>query len=201
MHKSSTIYKWKQSKNVCGFWCERTTGWTFHYGFWCDSWKLKHLNEGFDRQLVLHKVLIDCLEVMWSTSELLWCFFYQLFGLLRTLYTESDIFVYAFFFIFVILSYQNACYGCKNAENWNWSNFFFFTTDESFRGFRGKRVWHNVWLYLFFNEWKFRTRISDSVCKDLHSDGTHSMQSDVKLNFTKSVPIKINSSTYWMIWG
>ncbi len=27
--------------------------------------------------------------------------------------------------VFVILSYQNACYGCENAENWTWSEFFY----------------------------------------------------------------------------
>ncbi len=33
---------------------------------------------------------------------------------------------YAFFvfFLFVILSYQNACYGCENAENRTWYEFF-----------------------------------------------------------------------------
>ncbi len=33
--------------------------------------------------------------------------------------------VFFVFFIFVILSYQNACYGCENAENWKWSDFFY----------------------------------------------------------------------------
>ncbi len=35
-------------------------------------------------------------------------------------------------FVFVILSYQNACYGCENAENRTWSEFFMM--DESFGG-------------------------------------------------------------------
>ncbi len=41
--------------------------------------------------------------------------------------TLSLKFVYAFvvFFIFVILSYQNACYGCENAENQTWSDLFY----------------------------------------------------------------------------
>ncbi len=42
--------------------------------------------------------------------------------------TLSLKFLYAFFrffFVFVILSYQNACYGCENAENWTWSEFFY----------------------------------------------------------------------------
>ncbi len=30
-----------------------------------------------------------------------------------------------------------------------------------------KRDWHNVRSYLFFNVPKFRTKISDSVCRDL----------------------------------
>ncbi len=47
-------------------------------------------------------------------------------------YTLSPKFSYAFF-VFVILSYQNACYGCKNAENRTRSDFFFMT-DESFGG-------------------------------------------------------------------
>ncbi len=29
-----------------------------------------------------------------------------------------------YFLIFPILSYQNACYGCENTENWTWSTFF-----------------------------------------------------------------------------
>ncbi len=33
--------------------------------------------------------------------------------------------VFFFSFIFVILSYQNACYGCENAENRTWSEFFY----------------------------------------------------------------------------
>ncbi len=46
----------------------------------------------------------------------------------RPLHIESEI----FFFVFVILSYQNACNRCKNAENRTWSEFFI--TDESFGG-------------------------------------------------------------------
>ncbi len=30
-----------------------------------------------------------------------------------------------------------------------------------------KRDWHNVRSYLFLNVWKFRRKISDSVCRDL----------------------------------
>ncbi len=33
-----------------------------------------------------------------------------------------------------------------------------------------KRDWHNMRSYLFFNVWKFRTIISDSMCKDLYSN-------------------------------
>ncbi len=43
---------------------------------------------------------------------------------LRSLHTESKMFV-CVIFIFVILSYQNACYGCENAENRTWSEFFY----------------------------------------------------------------------------
>ncbi len=32
---------------------------------------------------------------------------------------------FSVFFIFLILSYQNACNGCENAENRTWSEFFF----------------------------------------------------------------------------
>ncbi len=54
-----------------------------------------------------------------------------------------------YFFIFVILSHQNACYGCENAENRNWSKFFLWRMKvmEALC----KRDWHNVRLYLFFN--------------------------------------------------
>ncbi len=39
---------------------------------------------------------------------------------IRSLHTESNIFV------FVILSYQNACYGWENAENRTWSEYIYF---------------------------------------------------------------------------
>ncbi len=68
------------------------------------------------------------------------------------------------FFVIPILYYQNACYGCEKAENQTWSNFFF--TDESFGG---KRDFHNVRSYLFFNVWKFWATILDSLCNDLKS--------------------------------
>ncbi len=67
------------------------------------------------------------------------------------------------FFVFVILSYQNACYGCENAENRTWSGFFFFLYGHVSEAVC-KRDWHNVRSYLFFNVQKFRMRISDSVC-------------------------------------
>ncbi len=42
------------------------------------------------------------------------------------MHTESKIFACIFhFFIFFILSYQNACYECENAENRTWSEFFY----------------------------------------------------------------------------
>ncbi len=44
------------------------------------------------------------------------------------------------FFVFLILSYQNACYGCENAENRTRSEFFYSVC---------KRDWHNVRSYLF----------------------------------------------------
>ncbi len=39
------------------------------------------------------------------------------------MHTESESF--RFFFVFVILTYENACYGCENAENRTWSEFFY----------------------------------------------------------------------------
>ncbi len=42
----------------------------------------------------------------------------------RSLHTESEIFV-CVFFISVILSYLNACYGFENAENRTWSKMFY----------------------------------------------------------------------------
>ncbi len=32
---------------------------------------------------------------------------------------------FPFFFVFLILPYQNACYGCENAESRTWSEFFY----------------------------------------------------------------------------
>ncbi len=55
------------------------------------------------------------------------------------------------FCVFVIYSYQYACYGCENAENQTWSEFFM--TDRGVC----KREWHNVRSYLFFNVQKFPT--------------------------------------------
>ncbi len=86
-----------------------------------------------------------------------------------------------FFFVFLILSYQNAWNRCENAENRTWSNFFFWWTKVSEAVC--KRDWHNMRSYLFFNVRKFRTEISDSVCNDLKAS-THVWVTKVKLAFT-----------------
>ncbi len=81
-----------------------------------------------------------------------------LLGPLKSLHAESDF----FFFRIVILSYQNAWYGCEIAENRTWSQLFY--DGRKFREAVCKRDWHNVRLYLFFYVRKFRT-----VCNDLKS--------------------------------
>ncbi len=67
--------------------------------------------------------------------------------------------IFLSFFLFVILSNHNACYGCENEEN----------------RFEGKKIvlravckhdWQNVRSYLFFNMQKISTKISDSVCNE-----------------------------------
>ncbi len=87
MHRSSTVYKWKQSKTVLnnfvgGFWCERMTVdgvfhwrkrynrlWTGKYQHFGQKWrlsKLKCFNNGFvsyRHMFLLHKTLIDGLEL------------------------------------------------------------------------------------------------------------------------------------------
>ncbi len=83
MHRSSTVYKQKQSKTVLHkyvgwFWCERTSGdGLFHwrkryYELWTcilirsDGLKLKCLNEGFvsyKHSFFLHKMLTDGLDL------------------------------------------------------------------------------------------------------------------------------------------
>ncbi len=74
------------------------------------------------------------------------------------------------FFVFLILSYLNACYGCENTENRTWSEFFYVG-----RKFRSQcvNVIDTTWSYLFFKMRKFRTKISDSVCNDLHTKQEH----------------------------
>ncbi len=67
------------------------------------------------------------------------------------------------FFVFLILSYQNACYGCENAENRTWSEFFLWRTKVSEAVC--KCDWHNVRSNLFFNVWKFRTRCAMTLSK------------------------------------
>ncbi len=62
------------------------------------------------------------------------------------------------FFVFVILSYQNACYGCKIAENQTWSDFF--STDESFGG-KCANVIDTIWGRInFFTCENFRRKCS-----------------------------------------
>ncbi len=55
---------------------------------------------------------------------------------------------YFIFFIFVILSYQNACYGCENTGNQTWSDFFY-------DGRKFQRQWVNVidttWGRIYFS--------------------------------------------------
>ncbi len=75
--------------------------------------------------------------------------------------TESKILICVFCcccccFVFVNLSYQNACYGCENA--WTWSEFLM--TGESFGGSVCKHDWGNVRSYLFFNVRTFLTAMT-----------------------------------------
>ncbi len=85
------------------------------------------------------------------------------------------------FFVFLILSYQNAWNRCENAENRTWSNLFFWWTKVSEAVC--KRDWHNMRSYLFFNVRKFQTKISDSVCNDLKAS-TPVWVTKVQLAFT-----------------
>ncbi len=67
-------------------------------------------------------------------------------------------------FVFVILSNQNACNGCENAENRTWFKLFY-----DGRKFRRQRVnMIDVRSYFIFNMWKFSMRISDLLCSDLN---------------------------------
>ncbi len=66
-----------------------------------------------------------------------------------------------FFFVFVMLSSQNACYGCENAENRTWSTLFLCRTKVSEAVC--KRDWHNVRSYLFFNVQEFRTQCAKTL--------------------------------------
>ncbi len=76
--------------------------------------------------------------------------------LLRSLHTESEIFAFIFsvFFVFLILSYQNACYGCEDPENRTWSEIFLWWTNVSEAVC--KHYWHNVRSNVYFNMRKFR---------------------------------------------
>ncbi len=64
------------------------------------------------------------------------------------------------FSVFPILSYQNACNECENAENQTWSEFFL--TDESFGGSVQTWLTQREVVFIFL-----RAKISDSVCRDL----------------------------------
>ncbi len=64
------------------------------------------------------------------------------------------------FFVFLILSYQNACYGCENTENRTWSEFFY-----DGRKFQRQCVnvidtsWGRIYFLTCENfRWKFRTQ-------------------------------------------
>ncbi len=87
--------------------------------------------------------------------------------ILSSLFTLSYAEIFICVFSYVILSYQNACYGCENTENWTWSDIFLFLWWTKVSEAVCKRDWHNVRSYLFFNMHKFWMRISDSVCKYL----------------------------------
>ncbi len=71
------------------------------------------------------------------------------------------------FFVFPILSYQNACYGCENAEIEPDPIFFFWRTKVSEAAC--KRDWHNVRSYLFFKARKFRTQCAETFSVNLNS--------------------------------
>ncbi len=96
--------------------------------------------------------------------------------------TLSPKFSHSFFrfFVFPILSYQNACNGYENAEN-----LFFFFDGRKFRR-QCANVIDNVRSYLFFNVRKFWTKISDSsVCNGLNTENTSLLvnNSNISLQF------------------
>ncbi len=71
------------------------------------------------------------------------------------------------FFVFVILSYQNACYRWENAENWTWLEFCLWRTKVSEAVC--KHDWHNVRSYIFFTWkhfwWEFLTQCAKTLTK------------------------------------
>ncbi len=89
MHRSSIIYKWKQSKTVlnkyvCGFWCERTVDGLFHwgehyYGLWTgisarnDNLKVKCL-DGFVSYKCAAFHFIRCYLMDWNRVMDYWYF-------------------------------------------------------------------------------------------------------------------------------
>ncbi len=113
------------------------------------------------------------------------CYFHSggFLNVLRSLHTESEIFicVFFFFFVFVILSYQNACDGCENAENRTWSEFFY-----DGRMFQRQCInmidtmWGRIYFLACEHFWrKFRTQcamtFSDKILRRMGSMGSAEM--------------------------
>ncbi len=88
-----------------------------------------------------------------QTSFAVWILPYPLYSALCAIQTLKELHWVQFshaslcFFIFVILFYQNACYGCKHAENRTWSEFFY----------DGQKFWRQCvneidtrWVWIYF---------------------------------------------------
>ncbi len=84
-----------------------------------------------------------------------------------SLHTESE------FFIFVILSNQNACYGCENAENRSKQFFVLWCTNVSEAAC--KRDWHDVKSYLFFNVTRCAMAFNQNTDSQSESTSTSSI--------------------------
>ncbi len=145
----------KLNYTVCGLNASSTSecyDWPRAVEFWieCYDWPRVHVL----RQCLLNLYMLKPVRPLTLSLKFL-CFF--------------------FFFRFVILSYQNACYGCENAENGTWSDFYFLRQTKVSEAVC-KRDWHNSHIYFLTCE-NFRREFRTQCAKtcNLHSVFTQSI--------------------------
>ncbi len=113
--------------------------------------------------------------------------------------TRSLKFSYAFFggggFVFIILSYQTACYRCKNAENRTSSEYFLWQTKVSEAVC--KCDWPNMRSYLFYNVQKFVWKFWTPCAITLRTQDSISIEIRIQFYLTIDDLLKYYEIHFW----